>query len=449
MDQQAQAVAAQQQAGAAQQQAAQQQAQAVQAQAAAQQQAQQQAQAAAQQQNAAPFAAVRARVAYNTNQISKPSVELFHGKESEDILTWLYSFEKIVNISGWNDQEAMDFAELAMRDKAKLFFIGLLTRGVNNFAAIKQELIIRFGESQTTLMTRLEHRKQKADENVRDYIDAMRILFAKTNYPVAGQANRFMSNLNDTFRERVINRMPQTMDEAVACALWHEDRDIGATPERAAALADRRAGNSGSDVSKFTKDMANDITKGITEGFGKLALQLNTQHRRFDAAENRMLPPRPNQPIVCFNCGEPGHKTPQCTKPRGPPRQATQNMAQQSQWPNARPPPSLYPGYAKHIYPAQAPARTLHYAPARSHFMSKVEEPVHQPTLNLWTAAPAAVPAATNVLPGAEIYAGATTRPVPFSPEAMNRRRVAPASGPAPNRNTAGPAPFPSMPAIP
>lgn len=51
------------------------------------------------------------------------------------------------------------------------------------------------------------------------------------------------------------------MDEAVACALWHEDRDIGATLERAAALAERRAGNSSTDVSKFTKDMANDISK--------------------------------------------------------------------------------------------------------------------------------------------------------------------------------------------
>lgn len=227
MDQQAQAVAAQEQAGAAQQQAAQQQAQAVQAQAAAQQQAE--AQAAAQQQAQAQAAAQQqstssttsssccsatkrctfcSGVACNTNQISKPSVELFHGKESEDIPTWLYSFDQIVNISGWNDQQAMDFAKLAMRDKGKLFFIGLLTRGVHNFAAIKRELITRFGESQTTLMTRLEHRKQKADENVRDYIDAMRILFARTNYPDAGQANRFMSDLNDTLRERVVNRTP-------------------------------------------------------------------------------------------------------------------------------------------------------------------------------------------------------------------------------------------------
>ena len=78
--------------------------------------------------------------------------------------------------------------------------------------------------------------------------------------------------------------------------------------------------------------------------------------------------------------------------------------------------------------------------------MSKVEEPVHQPTLNLWTAVPAAVPAVTDVLPGAEIYAGATPRPVPFSPEAMNRRRVVPARGAAPNRNPAGPEPFTGMP---
>ena len=57
-------------------------------------------------------------------------------------------------------------------------------------------------------MTRLDHRKQEATETVRDYVDAMRLLFAKTSYPVAGQAAKFTSGLNSKFRNKVQNLMP-------------------------------------------------------------------------------------------------------------------------------------------------------------------------------------------------------------------------------------------------
>lgn len=50
---------------------------------------------------------------------------------------------------------------------------------------------------------------------MRDYVDAMRLLFAKTNYPVEGQATKLSSGLNSKFRNRVQNMMPRDMDHAV------------------------------------------------------------------------------------------------------------------------------------------------------------------------------------------------------------------------------------------
>lgn len=153
-------------------------------------------------------------------------------------------------MSAWNDQEAMTFAALAMRGKARIFFLGLTE--LHDFATLKQHLTARLGESQSTMLMRLEHRKQQRNESVGDYADAMRLLLAKTAYPPAGQASRFLYNLNERFRARVTDRMPQTLNEAIACALWHEDRDAGATTEHTTATEDADSGQPALDLAKHT-----------------------------------------------------------------------------------------------------------------------------------------------------------------------------------------------------
>lgn len=89
--------------------------------------------------------------------------------------------------------------------------------------------------------------------------------------------------------------------------------------------------------------------------------------------------------------------------------------------------------------------------------MTRVEPPVNQPALNLITDAP---DYGAVVYPEAEVYAGAAARgpraPVPFSPEAVSRRRAAEpprATGANPARDTNANAPAayrqPTMPASP
>ena len=84
---------------------------------------------------------------------------------------------------------------------------------------------------------------------MRDYADAMRLLFAKTSYPVEGQATKLTSELNSKFRNKV-----QNLDHAVEIALYIEDLDIGSSPEKAMATAKGRSG------------------QRLTDGFDKLAL---------------------------------------------------------------------------------------------------------------------------------------------------------------------------------
>lgn len=153
---------------------------------------------------------------------------------------WLYGFEKLARMSSWNDQEAIDFAEQAMRLKARAHFKKLNDRGIANFNSLKASLLSRFGESCTALMTQLEHRKHQEGESVRDYIDDMTLLFEKSDNPADGQAFKFVNNLNSAFKERVINRGPVNMGQAEEYALYFQDIDISLTPVGAMALANKR-----------------------------------------------------------------------------------------------------------------------------------------------------------------------------------------------------------------
>ena len=172
---------------------------------------------------------------HRSMHIGKIDIPYFHGNEQDDVLLWLQHFQKVVAISGWSNEEAITFAELHMRDKAQQWFVGLDRSSLPTFSALCNLLVARFGEGKTMLMTRLDHRKQQVDEPVRDYIDAMRLLFAKTEYPAEGQAQKFMAGLHSNLRSRVQNCMPRTLDAAIEAALYMEDMDIAPKPVAAAS----------------------------------------------------------------------------------------------------------------------------------------------------------------------------------------------------------------------
>ena len=135
------------------------------------------------------------------------SIRTFKGKEQEDVILWVQYFQQIASLSGWSNNEAIALAELHMLDKAQSWFVGLDRATLTSFDALAKLMIDRFGDSKTTLMTRLDHRKQEVTESVRDYVDAMRLLFAKTRYPAEGQATKFTSVSMDTDKRLSLIRL--------------------------------------------------------------------------------------------------------------------------------------------------------------------------------------------------------------------------------------------------
>lgn len=178
-------------------------------------------------------------------------------------------------------------------------------------------MIERFGDSKTTLMTRLDHRKQEANETVRDYVDAMRLLFAKTSYPAERQTTKFTSGLNSKFRNRVQNNMPSDMDRAVEIALYFEDLDIGSSPEKAMATAKGRSTDS---------EMAR-----LTDRFDKLALSLTEavkyERRDSNGGRGHQSGNSQQQHGPCFHCKQTGHKSVDCPQLRRAPPQPVNHYA--------------------------------------------------------------------------------------------------------------------------
>ena len=108
--------------------------------------------------------------------------------EQQDLILWVQDFQQVARLSGWSDNEAVALAEVHTSDKPQSWFVGLHGATLTSFNTLTKLVIDRFGDSKTTLMTRLNHRTQEAHEPVHDYIDAMRLLFPKTRYPAEEQA---------------------------------------------------------------------------------------------------------------------------------------------------------------------------------------------------------------------------------------------------------------------
>ena len=160
--------------------------------------------------NAQPNWLPPAHVAHIIDFVSKPPIELYHGYPDEDISRWLISFEQFARMSHWDNQFMVDMCSLCLRGKAQDYFWSLRSRGVADYATVKHEMTARFGETEMQLIAKLETRKQGISESVSDYVDDMRRMFGKVQYPDVAQVHRFMHNLNDKYRDEVIDRMPTT-----------------------------------------------------------------------------------------------------------------------------------------------------------------------------------------------------------------------------------------------
>ena len=90
----------------------------------------------------------------------------------------------------------------------------------------------RFGDSEQTIMARIQHRKQREDESVQSYADDMHMMFSQSAFPEALKRDLLLDNLKPSLRTQVLASIPTTMQDVIANALFLEERASGAATER-------------------------------------------------------------------------------------------------------------------------------------------------------------------------------------------------------------------------
>jgi len=172
-----------------------------------------------------------------------------------------------------------------------------------------------------------------------------------------------------------------------------------------------------------------EVARDLSREFGKLTLTLASQLNKGNPQGNMQQQPRGNfqqplKPLVCYKCGEPGHKSSECRKPNTQQRPAVTNYAHQGHYPRQQ----YEPRHAEQRMHDQQQYAARHGQPqqqydqrAHAHLMSRSE-----PVVGQHAAHADHIPATAE----AQIYAtGAAERgpraPVPFPPDAVNSRRMA------------------------
>ncbi|KAL9577417.1 MAG: hypothetical protein Q9203_007469 [Teloschistes exilis] len=258
--------------------------------------------------------------------VSKPPIELYHGYPDEDISRWLISFEQLARLSRWDNQFMVDMCSLCLRGKAQEYFWSMRSRGVADYATVKHEMTARFGEIEMQLIAKLETRKQGISESVSDYADDMRRMFGKVQYPDVAQVHRFMHNLNDKYRDKVIDRMPRTLDEAIDSAIWFEDCAAGVLPNSNTSTftprddaskssigpaLDKYAAAQHQDVDKLTDKVKPVIASQTVQPRARTkATVLAAQRARREYSESRAAETLPTPGVTAFSSPENGTAVP-------------------------------------------------------------------------------------------------------------------------------------------
>lgn len=105
-------------------------------------------------------------------------------------------------------------------------------------------------------------------------------MFDKVTFSSEAQAYRLMFNLNDKYRDKVVNLMPKTLDDAISSALWFEDHAEGLSPNNDDLTSVHHDGTKQSGVAQALDRCANAHRQDVhmlTEQISKLAVQLGRQ----------------------------------------------------------------------------------------------------------------------------------------------------------------------------
>ena len=245
-------------------------------------------------------------------------------------------FVVCMKLNGWNDIEAGQYLASRLQGAALKVLNNLPIDQPISFSALVDQLERRFGPGQEAenFMLELRTRRRQKDESLQQLGQAVRDLTGLA-YPEMTSNVRerlakthFSEAIDDAeIRAAIFRAHPKTLDEAIMAALATESfLQAEKARERIRVPRHVRAVESSTQPSPGDERMKKEVEglKSSLEEIKSMMKQMNFNGR-----------PNQRPPVRCYNCGEPGHISHNCTKPymgndRRPSRRTTGRPFQQT-----------------------------------------------------------------------------------------------------------------------
>ena len=263
-------------------------------------------------------------------------IPTFQGDTGEEWETWISRLEAVSDCHGWNENQKVGVILSALCDTAAKFVYKAINRyDRKDYAVLVSELASRFGslETKRTFRVRWANISQQPGQTEQELAAEIRRIHAEaypdrdTDTRRVDLVDKFLDSLRDETQRSAIefNKCPHTIEEAVKYAIQYRETTRtrrASRAERAHPLYDDSSDDEDDIKLCAMRSVHNEDRKDskpreenklITE-IQRLARIIETQQAPNAKQE---LPPGGHKSsadanLTCFNCGQLGHKRPNC-----------------------------------------------------------------------------------------------------------------------------------------
>ena len=250
--------------------------------------------------------------------ITRPVVlpETFDGNKSWD--EWIFHFESVAAVNGWNDEDKLKWLRVRMTGRAQKALHLLPEASRETYTAVKAALKARFDPASrhTRYQAEFQTRRKKPSEGWADFADDLKGLVDK-GYPTLQEEAREQLAVNAFLQQLsppqvafgVKQKRPSTLDDAVAATLELESYTIPSPAGISLAQPEEPSPPPVSHISGITQ---------LTEAVERLTAEVQRLKQQETRPRQRRSPTFSGE---CWRCRQAGHRARECPQnAQSPPR---------------------------------------------------------------------------------------------------------------------------------
>ena len=248
---------------------------------------------------------------------SKSRIELF--EPGQNVSLWLHRLNTVRIMQGWSNADAIREASMLMGDIALTWFLTHCNQ-LTPWPDFEYGMRKRFGDSEQTIIARVQHRKQRENESVQSYIDDMNMMFAQSAFPDVVKRNLLIDNMKPSLRQQILSSIPTT-EQVIENALFLEETAATVTSEKIRCWEQQSSNSKLSPIDRITKAM-DKMTLALSGSFDRQYEYSRDSLDRSPAPHSKFRA----GPVQCWTCQGYGHEAADCDSIPRPSNDARANL---------------------------------------------------------------------------------------------------------------------------